>query len=153
MSYKVTERTKRELEELIEWKRGMHGARGSIRMMPWGPTIIPPRTPRPILVPAEPPWRLLRVTGFTSPSALGGAKYWARIQRRKKGTKFAANSTNFLFATFYEDEDATVDVLLINALEQSTSTHDSGGYQIAFEVDPTADGIRVFLSYGLSYAC
>src|SRR5687767_2923748 len=47
---------------------------------------------------------LVRPTSFTTPSALGGGKYWGYIQRRIPETFFVANSTNLDMSDFYEDE-------------------------------------------------
>lgn len=61
---------------------------------------------------------IVRVTGHTSPSALGGGKYWGKVQRRT-ATAFAANTTNLNLVTFYEDNPTIATVLLINLADHN----------------------------------
>src|SRR4051812_12555753 len=53
---------------------------------------------------------ILKVTGFSSPVALGNGKYWGRVQARNT-TAPAASSAAFLMSGLYADKDTT-DILI-----------------------------------------
>jgi hypothetical protein len=61
---------------------------------------------------------MYRVMSITSPTTLGGGKYWLRLQQRKEDTSYAADSSTFSFTALWEDAN-TDPVLGINSLFES----------------------------------
>lgn len=95
---------------------------------------------------------VIKVTGFTSPSTLGGGKYWGRVQKRT-ATAYAKTG-NLSAASMYQDA-STTDVIVVNYLE--ISTHNITGNSIHFcrAAGMTADSVVVYemITAGITFAC
>lgn len=114
MSYTLSESDKNLLQQVLTGLK-----RGGFNFTPTG--ITPPGAPpsRWQPTPSSPLiWRILRVTGTTSPATLGARKYWAATYRRTT-TAIDDNSAAQALSSAFEIADSTV--LLVNLGDHPTS--------------------------------
>lgn len=112
-------------------------------------TCIAQRPQRPV-----PPGRpflftKLRVDGFTTPTTLGGAKYWAVAQKKIADTSINADSNKLDMTEFWEDANETK-LLLVNEYENGLPTHLLAEDAI---VDAVYDGSTTDASPVTRYRC
>lgn len=109
---------KRKLQFIYDWIRSLNGP--GIVPGPGGPSFfsVPPRRSPPPPIPT--PLVRALVTGFASPIALGGGKYWGK--KLTGATTVAANSTDLALPEGLTPA-AAVDCMIVNMAESGSSAH------------------------------
>lgn len=152
--YDLTDLDVSRIRQMWQWLTHFSG----VTRTPYGLAVAHAPERRPPTSSFVDSWKLIRITSFTSPSAVGFGKYWGRVQVRN-ATDIPANSTAYSVTTFYDDADA-VDVLVVNDFECVAGA--ATGHDLAVDgtvhvwcrpIGTNAAGIKVFETQSFQWTC